>query len=165
MRRIDDILVEKICDILNFALSKAVKPDITMENVRVLNKGMIRYLKEKYGIEGVILDVDETLRRETRNIPRCNQDWIESLRGELKVVILSNGWSEKVEKYFAERGIDYIKFGFKPLRRNFLKACKSMDVDPDKVLVIGNDLWSDIHGGKKNNMRTALVKKVQEDER
>ena len=37
-----------------------------------------------------------------------------------------------------------------------------MDLTPDKVLVIG---ICDIYGGKRNNMKTALVKDVEDNER
>ena len=40
-----------------------------------------------------------------------------------------------------------------------------MDVDPSKVLVLGDSLLDDIYGGKRNNMKTALVKDVDDEER
>ena len=40
-----------------------------------------------------------------------------------------------------------------------------MDLEPSKVLMVGNSLYCDIHGGKRNNMRTVLVKGVEDDER
>ncbi|MBR3324554.1 MAG: HAD hydrolase-like protein [Clostridia bacterium] len=163
MERLDFLIYEKISSLINIALVKAVNPDVTLRDVTVLNKGMIKLLKYNYGIEGVILDVDETLRKEFGNIPKCNDDWIDALKGELKVTILSNGKSEPMQRYFNEKGIDYITFALKPLRRNFLKACEQMEVSPDKVMVIGNDLFSDILGGKRNKMKTALVQKVRDN--
>ena len=38
-----------------------------------------------------------------------------------------------------------------------------MKLSPDKVIVIGDSLVSDIYGGKRNNMKTALVKDVDEE--
>ena len=100
-----------------------------------------------------------------KNIPKCNQDWIESLIGKIKIIILSNGIDEKIQKYFQEKGIDYIGFAHKPLKKNFIKACEQMNVRPDKVLVVGDSLFDDIYGGKKNNMITALVKEVENNEK
>lgn len=40
-----------------------------------------------------------------------------------------------------------------------------MGIEPNKVLVIGDSMLDDIHGGKKNNMRTALVKEVEDEQR
>ena len=51
------------------------------------------------------------------------------------------------------------------IKKNFIKACEKMGVEPEKVLVIGDSLFDDIHGGRKNKMKTMLVKTVEEDER
>ena len=110
-----------------------------------------------------ILDVDETLRNNLQAIPKCNQEWLEEIKKHIKVIVVSNGLEAKAEQYFRENRIEYIGLAFKPLKRGFIKACKSLNVNPEHVLVVGDDLWDDIHGGRKNNMKTALVKSVEEE--
>lgn len=163
MKTLDEIIGDKILDLLHYVLSKFIKPDITLQKVNELDSSAIDKLKQQYGIEGIILDVDETLRKEMRDIPKCNKEWIESLKGKLKVIIVSNGKDRKIEQYFNENGIDYIGFAHKPLKKNFLKACEKMNLTPNKVLAIGDSLFDDIYGGKRNNMKTALVKDVDEE--
>lgn len=165
MKTLDEIVVDKLLNLVHYVLSKLIKPDITLEKVSELDLNAVDKLKQQYGIEGIILDVDETLRREMKDIPKCNKEWIESLNGKIKIIILSNGIDKQIEKYFQEKEIGYIGFAHKPLKKNFIKACKQMNVSPDKVLVIGDSLFSDIYGGKKNKMKTALVKIVDENER
>lgn len=165
MKTLEEIMADKLLDLVQYVLSKFIKPDITLEKVNKLDSNAVDKLKQQYGIEGIILDVDETLRKEMKDIPKCNQDWIESLRGKVKIIILSNGIDKKIEKYFQEKGIEYIGFAHKPLKKNFIKACEQMNVSADKVLVIGDSLLDDIYGGKKNNMKTALVKEVEDNER
>lgn len=165
MKTLDEIIGDKILELAHYMLSKVVKPDITIDKVSQLDEKEIEKIKQKYGIEGIILDVDDTLRKEMKNIPKCNQDWIESIRGKIKIIILSNGIDKEIEKYFQEKGIDYIGFAHKPLKKNFLKACEKMNVSPDKVLVVGDSLLDDIYGGKRIKMRTVLVKDVEDCER
>ena len=43
------------------------------------------------------------------------------------------------------------------MKRNFIRACEKLGIAPEKTLVIGDSLWSDIFGGKRNNMKTALI--------
>ena len=45
-----------------------------------------------------------------RMLPRCNQEWIENLRGQLKIIIVSNGYDRDIKNYFEERGIDVINW-------------------------------------------------------
>ena len=46
-----------------------------------------------------------------------------------------------------------------------MKACQKMQVSPEKVLMVGNDLFGDIYGGRRNNMKTVLVREVDDTER
>ena len=165
MKSLEDLIVNKLADMINYVLAKTIQPDITIDKVRELNAEMIAKLKADYGIEGIILDVDETLRKNMGRITKCNEEWIETLRGQLKVIILSNGVDRNIDEFFKSRGIDYIGFANKPLKKNFIKACKQMNLEPSKVLMVGNSLFYDIHGGKRSKMRTALVRGVEDDER
>lgn len=162
MKTLDELIADKILDLVQYILSKFIKPDIALGKINELDSNVIGKLKQQYGIEGIILDVDETLRKEMKDIPKCNKEWIESIKGKLKVIIVSNGKDKKIAQYFQENGIDYIGFAHKPLKKNFLKACEKMNLNPDKVMTIGDSLFDDIYGGKRNNMKTALVKDVDE---
>ena len=165
MKSIEDLVFDKLVDMINFGLSKIIKPDITVDKVTEIDEEQIKKLKQKYGIEGIILDVDETLRKDMKSIPKVNQEWIEKLGKQLKVIILSNGIDKELEKYFKEKGIGYISFAHKPLKKNFIKACEELDIDPDKVLTVGDSVIDDVLGGKINKMKTALVKNVEDEER
>lgn len=163
MKRLDFILAEKFGFLINYGLNKLIRPDIKLKDVTALNIGLVRWLKERYGIGGIALDVDETLKQFGSKIPNCNKEWIETISKELKIVILSNGWNKEVEDYFKQINIEYIKLGFKPAKSGFKKACQIMNLEPSKVLMIGNDLFADIYGGKRSNLKTAQVKEVRED--
>lgn len=165
MKTLEDLVAEKLCDLVHYALSKIIKPDMTLNKVNELDIQAIEKMKQQYGIEAIILDVDDTLRKEMKDIPKCNKEWIEGLKGKIKIMIVSNGVDRDIEKYFKENGIDYIGFACKPLKKNFLKACEKMNVNPESVLMVGNSLFDDIYGGKRNNMKTALVKEVEDNER
>lgn len=165
MKQIDELIADKIMEMAHYVLSKLIKPDMTVNQVGELTVSEIERLKQQYGIEGIIVDVDDTLRTEMKKLPKCNREWIESLKGRIKITILSNGRDSSVEEYFQSHEIDYIGFARKPLKRNFLKACEKMNLTPDQVLVVGNGLLPDIYGGKRVNMKTVLVKQVEDDER
>ena len=156
---LEDLVIKRLCDIVNYSLSKIIKPNIEIENVNNLDSDAIDKIKEKYGIEGVILDIDDTLRENMKSIPKCNEEWLETLKSRLKVVVLSNGIDEKIQKFLEEKEISYIGFAMKPLKKNFKKACEIMNLPPDKVLVIGDSIFCDIHGGNRNNMKTVRINK------
>ena len=165
MKTLDELVADKILDLVHYVLLKFIKPDMTLNKVNELDIQAIEKMKQQYGIEAIILDVDDTLRKEMKDIPKCNKEWIEGLKGKIKIMIVSNGVDRDMEKYFKENGIDYIGFACKPLKKNFINACEKMNVNPESVLMVGDSLFDDIYGGKRNNMKTALVKEVEDEER
>ena len=164
-KSLEEVVTDKIYQLINVALARVIKPDITVDAVGQINEEMIFKLKNQCEIEGIILDVDETIRKNMGEIPKCNEEWIDKLKKYFKVIVVSNGVDKDIEKFFEEKGIDYIGFAHKPLKMNFIKACQKMRLQPNKVLVIGDSLFDDIYGGKKNNMWTAHVGQVEDEER
>lgn len=160
-KKVEDLVADKILELVNYLLSKKIKPDIKMKDVTELNIDVIRDIKEKYNIEGVILDVDSTLRKRMKDIPKCNKEWLDMIKQELKVIAVSNGKDNKIEEELNSRGIEYIGFACKPLKKNFLKACEKMQLNPEQVLVIGDQLLYDIYGGNRNDMKTVQVRDVK----
>lgn len=119
MKTLDELVADKILDLVHYVLSKFIKPDMTLSKVNELDVQAIEKLKQQYGIEAIILDVDDTLRKEMKDIPKCNKEWIEGLKDKIKIMIVSNGVDKDIEKYFNKNGIDYIGFACKPLKKNF----------------------------------------------
>ena len=165
MKKLEDIIFEKMETLFGFIIAKLIVPDMKFDKVTDIDQHRIDDFKENYGIQGIILDVDETLRNKTIEIPICNQQWIELMKKNFKVIIVSNGRCQKMQEYFKSIGVEYISLAMKPARMGFKKACKNLGLRPENIMVIGNSLYSDIHGGHKNKMLSALVDKVEEDER
>ena len=165
MKPIEDMLADKIYELVNYVLSKKFIPDIKLETVGTLTRDDVRSLKKQLGIEGVILDIDETVRTGMNKIPKCNEQWLDMLKEELKVIVVSNGIDGNVEKFLEAKGIDYIGFAHKPLKKNFRKACERLELNPEDILVIGDDTFSDIYGGRRNGMKTIRVKGVVSSEK
>lgn len=58
MRKIEEIIGDKIIDLSHYLLAKVIKPDITIDKVNDLTVEKIEKPKQEYGIEAIILDVD-----------------------------------------------------------------------------------------------------------
>lgn len=160
MRLSIDVIIDAICKVKNLILSSFIKPDMVFESVKSLDANTIERLKFEYGIEAVILDVDNTLRKNLSNISKHNRDWIKEMKNHFKIIVISNGYDGDIKQFFNNLGIEYIAFAFKPLKRSFTKACTILNVEKEHVLVIGDGLLGDVYGGIRNKMKTALIKNV-----
>lgn len=163
MSLIEDKITNKLYQLANHVLSKFVKPDLHFNHVTNLTEEILIQIKQQYKIEGIILDVDETIRSNMQFIPQCNQEWIDILKKHFKIIIVSNGLDGKIEDYFKQKQIDYIGFAHKPLKMNFKKACEKLNLQPENILVVGDSLFDDIYGGKRNNMKTVLIDSVEDE--
>ena len=56
---------------------------MTLSKVNELDIQAIEKLKQQYGIEAIILDVDDTLRKKMKDIPKCNKDLLNQIINEI----------------------------------------------------------------------------------
>jgi HAD superfamily phosphatase (TIGR01668 family) len=162
---LEDKIIEKAYSIVKVGLSKVIEPTFKVGKVTELTREQIIEIKQEFGIEGIILDIDGTVRKDMGKLPKANEEWIEMIKQELPVIVVSNGIDRQMEEFLKGKDIGYIAFAHKPLKTGFQKACNKLGVKPEKMLVIGDDILADIYGGKRNNMKTVLVDKVEDEER
>lgn len=158
------LMEQKIYNLISNRLRKYIKPNLTLKEVNDIDLELIKKLKSTYGIGGIILDVDETIRKDMMKITDCNKEWIKYMKQEFKVLILSNGYDNSVKNFANENGIEYIGFAKNPLKKYFLDACDRMGLNPENVLVIGDNIINDVHGANKCGMISAIVNNVKNDE-
>lgn len=113
----------------------------------------------KKDIRGIITDLDNTLVEWDR--PEATPmliDWLRSMKeAGIQVVIVSNNNELRVKSFADPLGIPFIYQARKPMGRAFRKALKLMDVSRDRVVVIGDQMLTDIFGGNLNKLHTILV--------
>jgi len=111
------------------------------------------------GVDTLLVDLDNTLLpRDTNVVPDELRAWAASLaeRG-LKVVLVSNNWHERVKTVADELGFALVSKAVKPLPFAFLRALSIAGSSRSRAIVIGDQLFTDVLGGKLLGMRTALV--------
>ena len=168
MKTYADVLAEKFADYLIQSTSnlvgKVVKPTFNINTVQDIDNTFIDELKSN-GIKGIILDIDNTLRTDMNRIPDFNKKWVEDLNKQFKVVVLSNGSDIEVKEYLNSVGIPYFPLSFKPSKRSFNKALNKLELAPEEVMVVGDGIYADIHGGNRLNLTTCKVNSVKQIEK
>ncbi len=114
---------------------------------------------QESGKKGIICDIDNTLLPWDQDIPEKRMvQWLEkaSDRG-IKVVLLSNALPRRARSLSKQLGIPARAQAVKPRRRGFKKALQILDLEPEEVAVVGDQLFTDIWGGNRMGMYTILV--------
>ena len=135
-------------------------PDLYLNSVIDINATLLK----KNKLEALILDVDNTLIDYYKNLIDGAEDWCENLKSEgIKCIILSNSNKiEKVETVAKKLGIKYVMFAKKPLKSGFKKALEKLEMKPEQVAVVGDQIFTDVVGAKRMKMFSILVKQVGE---
>jgi len=137
-------------------------PDLYCESIRHIDLKMIK----NKGIQGFILDIDNTLvAMHSKDADENAISWIAELKKNgFKVCILSNAAKKRVIRFNEKIQVTAIHRAYKPAAKAFLRAAHEMGLEPEKVAVVGDQIFTDIHGGNKVNMFTILVKPIDKKE-
>ncbi|MFD3447658.1 YqeG family HAD IIIA-type phosphatase [Microbacteriaceae bacterium 4G12] len=115
-------------------------------------------LKER-GVKGIITDLDNTLIEWDRpNATPQLEKWLQTMKeGGIKVTIVSNNKERRVKDFSDPLELPFIFKARKPMTRSFTKALQSMALKPEEVVVIGDQLLTDVLGGNRLGLHTILV--------
>ncbi|WP_058307313.1 YqeG family HAD IIIA-type phosphatase [Gracilibacillus massiliensis] len=111
------------------------------------------------GIKGVITDLDNTLV--AWNVMDATPEVIEWFKemneNDIKVTIISNNERERVRVFSEPLETPYVYSAKKPLIRAFNQTAKQMDLKKEEIVVIGDQLMTDVLGGNFAGFHTILV--------
>jgi HAD superfamily phosphatase (TIGR01668 family) len=136
-------------------LFKKFLPD---EHVKSIFDIRAEDLKAK-GIKGVITDLDNTLVAWDRPsaTPELKQ-WFEEMKEHnILVTIISNNNENRVKLFSDPVEVPFIYSARKPMGKAFRKALRNMKLQKDEIVVIGDQLLTDVFGGNRSGLHTILV--------
>ena len=120
------------------------------------------FLREK-GIKALLLDVDNTLT--THNNPQPDTvilAWLEQVRqAGIAMMLVSNNAGPRVAKFAQKLNMPYTARAAKPLPFGFWRAAKQLGVKPRETLVIGDQIFTDIWGGRLFGAQTVWVQPIE----
>lgn len=119
----------------------------------------------KNNIKGIILDVDNTLINLDKKMPEGIEQWVENMkRSGIKLCIVSNSnKKEKVAGVAKKIDVPYIFFAKKPLKSGFLRAQKILEIKPENIAAVGDQIFTDVIGANRCKMFSILVKPIEEE--
>ncbi len=135
-------------------------PKMYLKNVKDIT---IEFLKSN-NIKGLILDVDNTLIDYDKNLLKGCKEWCDSLKEQgIKMFILSNtNKVEKVKKVAQKLDLEYLYFAHKPNKKGFKKVQELLNLEPENIGVVGDQIFTDVLGGNRCKMFTILTKPIDE---
>lgn len=117
------------------------------------------------GIRLILTDLDNTLISYKEKLPDEKLlIWKRSLTEMgFEIIIVSNSRKERVTAFAQALGVSCVKFSTKPLKRGIRKAVRKVaakSYGKDEILLLGDQLMTDVFGGKRCKVRVALIEAV-----
>lgn len=118
------------------------------------------------GVDTLLVDLDNTLLpRDGSDIPDSARAWAQSLAEKgFTICLVSNNWHERVSTVANELGIQLVAKAVKPLPFAFLKALRKVGSTRKRAAVVGDQMFTDVLGGKLLGMVTIMVLPLSESD-
>lgn len=117
------------------------------------------------GYRGVIFDIDNTLVPHGAPATKEAVAFFEKLQAlGFSTCLLSNNQKPRVEPFARAVGSDYLENAHKPSVKNYREACRRMGLQEEKVLFVGDQLFTDVYGAKRAGMYNILTEPINPKE-
>lgn len=114
------------------------------------------------GYSAIITDLDNTLvgAKDPLATPKL-VTWLKTLEEKgFQVLIVSNNNETRVSDFASPLNIPFIHSARKPRRSPFRKALRKLGASPEKTIMIGDQLLTDVFGGNRIGLYTILVNPI-----
>lgn len=116
------------------------------------------------GFKTILLDIDNTIAiPDTGTCDDRAREFINKLQDKgFNVVIFSNNNKKRVEMFLGDLKADYNHLSLKPLPFSYLKMAKKYNCKPSEIIVLGDQLMTDILGANLSGCYGIYCKQLQE---
>lgn len=135
-------------------------PDLMLRRFRDVTPELL----SKWNIRGLICDIDNTLATyEQADPPPEVEAWCKTLRAAgIRIVFVSNNDPARVQRFNKPFGFPIFPHAKKPFGPVYKKAMRVMGTDRTNTAVLGDQLLTDVLGGKREGLLTIVVPPIKD---
>lgn len=124
------------------------------------------FVFDKFNIQLVMFDMDNTLIDGYIQYSDELKKWVKGLKKKgIKLYILSNSrYSNTVKEISHKLGMQYYLGANKPFLKGFKYILEKEKVDKQNVIMIGDQIFTDVLGGNRFGIKTILVNPIGKKE-
>ena len=109
---------------------------------------------------------DDTITKAGAGVEKSAYDWImEAKKLGYKICILSNTANlRKVKRLMSDLGVNGLGFARKPKTKGFEMALNLLDLKKEEVIMVGDQILTDVVGANRFGIKSILVKPISKIE-
>ena len=130
-------------------------PDYQLTHFREITADLLH----EAGIRGLMIDLDNTIAPWRKELSPEAMEWFAHMHDAgIQTCLLSNSrHPTRARKIADELGIGCIAWAKKPRRGGYERARESLGLQRQEVAMVGDQIFTDIWGGKRAGVKTILV--------
>lgn len=134
-------------------------PDMYVKDIYSINYEKLK----KQGIKCLLFDLDNTLVEPHTKMPHKKlYSFFERLKKDFKVIIFSNSRKKRLLPFKEKLDVEVNYSSMKPLPFSFYKILKKYQLKKEEVVLIGDQLLTDVIGGNRVGIKTVLTQPITE---
>ncbi len=137
---------------------RLLTPDAMVERVEDISPEMLA----GWGTRGIALDLDNTIVPwHTAQLRPGIAAWVAALqRAGMRICLLTNNYAQHARDVAAALNVPIVAGALKPAPFAFRRALKAMGTGSAASVMVGDQLFTDVLGGKLVGMRVVLVQPI-----
>lgn len=130
------------------------RPNMYKKNIFEIDYNKLK----KQGITCLIFDLDNTLGLiEHEKCPLKTKKLLKELQKDFLILISSNNTKKRIAPYLKDLGIGGVPFSLKPSTKGLRKIKKHYNLNKKEMVMIGDQIVTDILSGNRYKIMTILV--------
>lgn len=127
-------------------------------NCRRITDIPLNELKER-GIKGLLFDLDNTITEwHETTVTEDNSHWLQNLSAQgFAACIVSNNHEQRVKRVAEQLGLPCLFSAAKPRRKSYRRAAALLNLPPQQLAMVGDQLLTDVLGGNRAGLFTIFV--------
>jgi hypothetical protein len=118
------------------------------------------------GMRGILLDLDNTIAPWNNDevTAQASNFIVKAKEKQFMICLFSNARVVRAKRVAEVLQIPYYAPAYKPFKKAYKQALNIMKLSPEKVMVIGDQLFTDVLGGNRAGCFTILVTPLNKNE-
>ncbi len=139
-----------------------LQPDYIFKNLESVPLSFF----SQHNIVCVLIDIDNTIvPADESDIDYVKAEWLKAAQKHVRVILVSNNHGSRIQDISNSLELETFSFALKPFSKVYSHIKKKYNINKVQIAVIGDQLLTDVLGGKIQGFKTIYVEPISQKDK